>query len=111
MMTMGSSVEIIYEGPGTSTELMGATQANYIVPALDREFAVLVNEPTLQYLRDELGGEDTQEWREDMTRRVGELLIQRKIDRGIHDPIHFVGKRVFEEDPSLLEDLKRSLGE
>jgi hypothetical protein len=98
---------IIYEGPGEGTELLGALQANFYVPGLERDFAVFVNEPAIDFLREELGVEDTPETRQDITRRLGELIVARKIRHHLLDPITFAGKRVLDDDPSLLEDLKR----
>lgn len=99
---------IRYQGPGRGTELLGAVQANFFVDDFDREYAVLVNEPALQYAAAELGVELTDAWRECATAVIGELVIRDHAATGKLEAIAFLGRSVFDEHPGLLEHLKRA---
>lgn len=111
MVTMTDATDspaIIYEGAGEGAELMGAEQANFFVPSLEREFAIFVNEPATLVVLGELSLEDTRENRELATRRLGELIVAWKIREHRLDPIAFVGSRVFDEEPALLEQIRQA---
>lgn len=105
-MDTTQAAKIIYEGPGEGAELMGAEQANFYVPSLEREFAIFINDPAIAHVLQELGLEDTREQRIDVARRLGERIVDWKIRELRLDPIAFVGRRVFEEEPALLEALR-----
>lgn len=102
-----AATEIVYLGSDEDAALWGADQANFFVPSLDREFAVLTNEPAMLHVLGELGLEDTPETRLDVAARIGRLVIEKKIGEGRIDPIAFVGMQIFDDDPSLLEALKQ----
>jgi hypothetical protein len=98
---------IIYEGPGDGAELMGADQANFYVPELDREFAVFVNAPLMMHVLSEVGLEDTRENREAVAQRLGGEIVGARIRYGILDPIAFVGLGVLDDYPDLLDRVRQ----
>lgn len=103
------SLTISYEGPELGTELMGAVQANFFLPGIDREVAVLVNIPALEWLANELGIEPTQEWQEAAAARIGEFIIREQHGRGRIEALTFLGRSVFSEHPGLFEAIKSAL--
>lgn len=111
-MTSAASPEITvrYEGPGTSTELWGVTQANFSVGVPGRhakEAAIQLNDAAARYLESELGQENTAEARQDLAIRVGEYLLRTKADAGAHiDSLTMVSVALLQENPAVLEHLR-----
>lgn len=103
-------LNIRYEGPGFGTELLGAVQANFFLDAFDREVAVLVNIPALQFLAGELGVEADDAWNERAAAVIGEAVVRdQHAEGGRIEALTFVGKSVFDEIPGLLDHVKRVL--
>lgn len=98
--------EIVFQGVNRGSEIMGALQGNFLVPDIEREFAILVNVPTLDWLIQELGLEDTEENREELVSQIGGIVVRLKLESRRIDPLTFVGKHFLDEYPSVLEDLK-----
>ncbi len=100
------SAPILYEGPGEGAELMGAEQANFYAPGLEREFGVFINIPTLEYVMGELGIEDTPDNRQKLMEHLGRAIIERKVRASRIDPVTFVGKKALTDDPTILEEVR-----
>jgi len=103
--TADSTKTVVYEGPGSGAELMGASQANFIVlePGADKEVAVLLNDPAAALLAEQLGVEATSEWREAATREAGLAVIRHHIARGDHlDSVIMISTATFAEHPELV---------
>lgn len=106
-----SDLVISYEGSGDVTELMGGTQANFLVRRpgnAAKEVAVILNLQASAALAKELGGEDDEHFRENAARIVGRLAIEHSFER-FHrlDSLLFVSSASLKEDPELIEETKR----
>ncbi len=100
-------LNVSYEGPGNGTELLGAVQANFFIDRYDREVAVLVNTPALEFLAAELGVEADDAWNERAAAVVGEAVVRDQYTEGGRiEALTFVGKSVFVEIPGLLDHVK-----
>ena len=101
---------IVYEGPSEGAgELMGASLANFIIegPGADKECAVMLNDPGAAYLAEKLGAQVTPEWREEITRKVGEVVLRAAIDAHRHvDSVVFISRAIFEAHPEYVEALR-----
>lgn len=108
-----SELIISYEGPGTGGELWGATQAYFVVdrphqPA--REVAILLNDAAAVMLAEQLGAEDTEEFRAKAARAAGEAWIRKLIETGVHlAPSIFVSAGTLREHPELVEAVRAAL--
>ena len=112
MPTADSTKNIVYEGPGPGAELMGASQANFIIlePGADKEVAVLLNDPAAAALAEQLGAEATPEWREAATRATGEAMIRSRLASGEHlDSLIMVSVSTFEQQPELVAAVRAGL--
>jgi hypothetical protein len=101
---------IVYEGPSEGAEaIMGATLANFIIegPGADKECGVMLNDPGAAYLAERLGVEQTPEWREQMTKRVGEVVLDAALQQKRHiDSVVFVSRAILEAHPEYVEALR-----
>jgi len=101
---------IVYEGPGDGADIiMGASLANFMIegPGADKECAVMLNDPGASYLAEKLSVEPTPEWREAMTRRVGEVMLQAALEASRHvDSVAFVSRAILEAHPEYIEALR-----
>lgn len=103
-------LNVRYEGPGIGTELLGAVQANFFLDAFDREVAVLVNIPALEFLAAEMGVTADDAWNERAAAAIGDAVVRDQYEQhGRIEALTFVGKSVFDEIPGLLEHVKRAL--
>jgi hypothetical protein len=103
-------LNISYEGPGSGTELLGAVQANFFIDQSDREVAVLVNTPALEFLAGEMGVQADDAWNERAAAVIGEAVVRdQHTEGGRIEALTFVGKSVFDEIPGLLDHVKRVL--
>ena len=106
--TMEATVE--FESIGTATEILGGTQANFVVhrPGQHgKEVAVVLNTPAAKYVAEALGRPDTPEFRESATRRLGQAWLERVLARGEHaDSVVFLSKAILEREPILIDALR-----
>lgn len=106
-----SDLVISYEGAGDVTELMGGTQANFLVRRAGhaaKEVAVILNLQASAALAKELDAEDNDHFRENAARIVGRLAIEYAFERFNRlDSILFVSSASLKEDPRLVEETKR----
>jgi hypothetical protein len=112
MTTADSNVRIVYEGPGAGAELMGASQANFILlgPGADKEVAVLLNDPAAAFLAERLGVEPTGPWREAATREAGRAVIQHHLSAGGHlDSVLMISRATLERLPGVVEVVRTAL--
>ena len=100
---------VIFEGFGDRTTLMGATVADFLVPSIEREFAIAINDPVLVHALQELGLPDTPENRDTITRELGRLLLYHKLHRGYLEPTNFYGLRLFKDHPGIVDELRDAL--
>jgi hypothetical protein len=90
--------------------LLGAVQANFFLDKFDREVAVLVNIPALEFLASELGVTADDAWNERASAVIGDAVVRDQFAQGGRiEALTFVGKSVFDEIPGLLEHVKRAL--
>jgi len=105
--------EVRFEGFSPGTEIWGSTQANFLVKLPGRhakESAILLNDPTAKALAEELGRENTQEFREEAARLAGGIIFRDVLERGRPiDSVVMASNAFFEERPDLLAALKASL--
>jgi hypothetical protein len=103
-------VTIEFLGLATGGEILGATQADFVVDrphAHAKEVSVLLNGPAAAFLAEYLGEEDTEEFRRRAAERVGAAWIRRAIERNHHvDSINFLSRARLESDPEFLSSLK-----
>ena len=100
------SFAIRFEGYSPGTEIWGATQANFLVSTPgqhSKEAAVLLNDPAAAMLANELGRDDTPEFREAAARAVGYAALTDIVTRGAHfDSALIVSRAYLEEHPAVL---------
>jgi hypothetical protein len=105
-----TNYRIVYEGPSEGADMiMGASLANFIIetPGADKECGVMLNDPGAAYLVEKLGADETPEWREEITRRVGEVVLQAAIEAHRHiDSVVFVSRAILEAHPEYIEALR-----
>lgn len=109
MLDVADEPRVIFEGFGEGAELLGATQVNFIVPDMEREFAMTINDPALDRAVQESGLEASPETRLVVARELGRLLLLRKLQAHQMEPLNFFGLRLFEEHPGIVEDLRVAL--
>lgn len=101
---------VIYEGPGEGADtIMGASQANFIVvgPGADKECAVLLNDPGAEYLAEQLGAEMTEAWREAITAKLGEIVIEATLGASRHlDSVIFISRAILQAHPEYVAALR-----
>lgn len=112
-MTTEQTHEIVYTGPGEAGELWGGTQANFAVELPDggaKEAAVLLNDAATRQLAQELGIENTPEFRDLAARIIGQAWLQRnlRLYRRV-DGNSMVSAADLKEAPELAEALKASV--
>jgi len=105
----GDSTPIVFEGFGEGAELLGATQVNFFVHRLDREFGVTINDPALDRAVGEAGVENTPENRLAVARELARLLLQSKLQTRQLEPLNFFGLRLFDEHPGIGDRLRAAL--
>lgn len=107
-------ISIRYEGPGTGTEILAMTQANFLVlnPGhAAKELAVMFNDASMDYLLHELGGENDGTFRDGAARVAGRIWIERHVPRvGRIEPQLIVSRATFDEDPGFLPAIKAVVG-
>jgi hypothetical protein len=105
--------EVRFEGFSPGTEIWGSTQANFLVKLPGRhakEAAILLNDPTAKALAEELGRENTQEFREEAARLAGGIIFRDVLERGRPvDSVVMASNAFFEEHPELFAALKAAL--
>jgi len=109
------NIQIRYEGPGTGTELLGMTQANFLVlnpRHAAKELAVMINDNAMAYLVEQLGGANDSEFRDGAARVAGRVWIGRHVPRvGRLEPVLVVSRATFDEDPGFLAAVKAAVGQ
>ena len=113
-MAQAPETEIVvrYTGAGSGAhEIWGGTQANFLVAIPGwpgaREVAVMLNDPGAALLAESVGAENSDEFRHDAARRVGEAAIRERYARGGHiDAVITVSRATLEEHPALIEALR-----
>ncbi len=107
--TAGDTYTVVFESFGEGAELLGATQVNFFVPGLDREFAMTINNPAIDRAVSELGLESDPEARQSVARGLGNLLLQRKLQVRQLEPLNFFGLRLFDEYPGIVDELRKTM--
>lgn len=105
-----ATVEVRYQGGSAGGELWGMTQGDFILSAAgrnQREVAVLLNDPAAQLLAGQLGKEDTPAFRQEAVHQVGLFLLAQLERQGSVDPQIFVSVGLLNENPEIVEHLKR----
>jgi hypothetical protein len=103
---------IRYEGMGSGAhEIFGATQANFLVAGGPwpgaREVAVMLNDPAAATLAEAAGAENTDGFRAEAARRVGEAAIRERFQRlGSIDSVVVVSRAMLEEHPELVDAVR-----
>jgi hypothetical protein len=105
---------IRYEGIGSGAhEIFGATQANFLVAGGPwpgaREIAVMLNDPAAGMLAEVSGAENTDEFRVEAARKVGEAAIRERFRRlGSVDSVIVVSRATLEAQPELVDPVRSS---
>jgi hypothetical protein len=105
----GAELTIGYEGAGSGAhEIWGGTQANFLVAGGPwpgaREIAVMLNDPAAAMLAEGVGAENTDEFRAEAARRVGEAALRERFGRlGTIDSVVVISRATLEERPELME--------
>lgn len=113
MTSTATTGNVRFEGLGVGTEIWGATQANFLVslpPHHAKEAAVLLNEPAAKQLADALGAEDTDDFRGEAARVVGEIYLEDRLAAG--KPVESVttlSQAFFSDRPDLFEAAQAAL--
>jgi hypothetical protein len=101
---------IVYEGPGTGTELWGMTSANFSFPEPSgriREVAVQVNDAAMRYIASQLGADISEEFREQVARAIGEAMLRRLLASGTHVPPEVtISLWVLSQHPELIDAVR-----
>lgn len=105
-LSTDSDAVISYEGPGEFDELIGGTQANFLVRRpghVAREVAVVLNNNAAAALAAELETENTEAFRTSAASILGVRAIEQTISRfGRIDGLINLGAASLREDPSLV---------
>ena len=108
-------VQIRYEGPGTATEFIAMTQANFLVlhPGhAAKELAVMFNDTSMAYLAEQLGATNDIEFRNNAARVAGRIWIERRVPQiGRIEPVLVVSRATFDEEEGLLSAIKAAVGQ
>ena len=106
-------IQIRYEGPGTGAELLGMTQANFLVlhrGHAAKELAVMINDNAMTYLIEQLGGTNDVVFRNGAARVAGRIWIGRHVPRvGRLEPVLIVSRATFDEDAGFLPAIKAAV--
>jgi hypothetical protein len=106
-------VQIRYEGPGTGTEFIAMTQANFLVlhrGHAAKELAVMFNDVAMAYLAEQLSSTNDMSFRNSAARVAGRIWIERHVPRmGRIEPVLIVSRATFDEDPGLLGAIKAAV--
>jgi hypothetical protein len=98
---------IRFEGFTPGTEIWGGTQANFLVQLPGRnakESAVLLIDPAAKFLAESSGREDSEEFRQEAARAVGEAVLPTLAKPGVSlDSVIMVSRAYLEERPAVLE--------
>jgi hypothetical protein len=103
---------IRYEGIGSGAhEIYGATQANFLVAGGPwpgaREIAVMLNDPAAAMLAEAAGAANTDAFRADAARKVGEAAIRERFRRlGSVDSVVVVSRAMLEAYPELVDSVR-----
>ncbi|HEX6032149.1 MAG TPA: hypothetical protein VFY90_12030 [Tepidiformaceae bacterium] len=112
MTRNGEPDAVRFEGFGAGDEILGGLQANFLVARPGehaREVSVAVNDPGLEFLATTLGHEDSDAFRRDASRVVGDIWISRLVREGRHvDPVIFLSKARMEMAPGFTDEVRRS---
>jgi hypothetical protein len=114
-MTPNGDLEaaVRFEGFGSGNEIVGGLPANFLVALPGehaREVGVAVNDPGLEFLAATLGQEDSEAFRRDVSRVVGDLWITRLVREGRDiDPVIFLSKSRMEMAPGFLDEVRAIL--
>ena len=110
---MEPTAEIRFEGYSPGTEIWGSTQANFLVQFAGRharEVAVLLNDPAAKLLAADSGREDSQEFREEAARAVGEAVLKDVVARGASiESVVMASAAYFEAHPAVLAKAEAAL--
>jgi hypothetical protein len=113
MTTMDPPGERVrYEGSSVGTEIWGMTQANFLVVIPGRhakETAISLTDAAARRLADELGQENTPDFRQRMAREAGFAYLEPLADGYGHvDSLIVVSEGFLEEHAAVLERLRAS---
>ena len=101
---------VVYDGPGVGTELWGMTSASFSFPEPSgrrREVSVQVNDAAMEYLAKQLGRENSDEFRGEAVRTLGEAMLRRLLASRAHIPPEVtVSRWVLAQQPELVEALR-----
>jgi hypothetical protein len=104
---------IRFEGYTPGTEIWGSTQANFLIqyPGQHaKEAAVLLNDPAARLLAVSAGREDSQEFREEAAKVVGEAVLKDIVDRGAPlESIIMASAAYFDARPNVLAEAEAAL--
>lgn len=109
-----NEASIQFEDLGTGAyEIFGGTQANFLlsVPGRSaREVAVLVNDPSMEFLAERLGVENTQAFRDRAAEVIGRLWITRALDQGLHlAPAITISRNLLDQHPDFVAEVEAAL--
>lgn len=112
-MPVAERFRIDYEGPGEGGDYLGNAQANFVLRWHNhraREVSILVNEPALQYIAEQIGVEMDEATEERVVRAIGERLLQRyESGEGHIEPFIWVSRSLLQRAPELVEHVKTTL--
>ncbi len=109
-MAPEQELTIDFQGFAEGAEVLGATQANFLVdrphhPA--KELSVLLNDPAAAQLAVLLGQEDSPEFRRQATRQAGRLWTELRLKTGAPlESISFISKATLANHPELVEAMR-----
>lgn len=102
-----------YEGGTAANEIMGSTQANFLVATPGhhaKEVAVLLNDAVAGLLAADLEEDNTKEFRSNLARHLGQRWLEHMIEQGSHlDSVVMISKAALEREALVVEDFKKSL--
>lgn len=102
----GDDLALTYQGPGISTEIWGVTQVNFIIAVPGRharELAVDVGLPVGAFMAEQLGVENTEEFRVVAARALGECHLHQQHAQGHQiDSVEAISVDFIKKDPDLL---------
>lgn len=112
--TTERDLTVSYEGIGSGAhEIWGATQANFLVAGGPwpggKEVAVMLNDPAAAMLAEALGVENSEDFRANAARVVGEAAIRERHQRlGSVDSLVTVSRATLESHPELIDALRET---
>lgn len=110
----GDEIVIQFEGLGSGAyEIWGGTQANFLLdlPGYNaREIALMVNDPSAEFIAERTGIADTPEFRARLAELSGQIWIRRLLDTGQHiGPAITISRALFEQNPDFLAEVEAAL--